>query len=295
MPAAVPHYVGRFAPSPTGRLHLGSLVAALGSALEAHRHGGEWLLRMDDLDAARVVAGASDDILRTLERLGFAWQRPVVYQRTRIARYREAARQLAERGTLYRCSCSRAVREATPDRPAYPGTCRGGPTRSGPTAVRFRIDESATESFVDRVQGECALPLERLGDVVIQRRDGVFAYQLAVVVDDHDQGVTDVVRGADLLESSGWQRALQRALGLPGVSYAHLPMVLERDGRKLAKSRHSLPVDALEDSAALVQALELLGQSPPRALANERVAAVWDWATRHWSIASLAGRRETRI
>jgi glutamyl-Q tRNA(Asp) synthetase len=290
-----PRYVGRFAPSPTGRLHWGSLVTALASALDARHRGGAWRLRIEDLDTPRVVPGATQDILATLERLGFEWQGSVLQQHSRLEVYAEAARSLAARGLLYECSCPRAARGRTEGERGYPGTCRAGGLGPGPTATRFRVDDAAIERFTDRVQGDCTLPLARLGDPVIRRRDRIYAYQLAVVIDDAEQGVTDVVRGADLLESSGWQRALQRALGLPGVGYAHLPVLVEPDGSKLAKSRHSVAIDPTRGSAALVAALRILRQDPPEALKREGLAAVWAWGTRHWSIERLAGLREIRF
>ncbi len=291
----VPRYVGRFAPSPTGRLHWGSLVAALASALDARRHGGLWRLRIEDLDTPRVVPGAAHDILATLERLGFEWQGTVLEQHTRLEAYAEAIATLAARGLLFECSCSRAVRGGSEGERGYPGTCRSGATRPGPTATRFRVDEAGIERFTDRIQGECELRLATLGDPVIRRRDRIHAYQLAVVIDDAEQGVTDVVRGVDLLDSSAWQRALQRALGLPPVRYAHIPVVVEPDGSKLAKSRHSVAIDPARGSAELVAALRLLRQEPPADLARAGIASVWDWATRHWSIERLAGLREVRF
>jgi len=289
-------YVGRFAPSPTGRLHIGSLLAALGSALDARAHAGRWLLRMEDLDTPRIVPGAADEILRTLDALGFEWDGPVVYQHERMDLYRDALARLDAGGRLFECSCSRAARRGGPGEPGYPGTCRAGPRRPGPTAIRLRIDEHAVECFDDRVQGHCVVGMRELGDVIVRRRDGIVAYQLAVVVDDGDQAVTDVVRGADLLESTPWQLALQRELGLPRPRHAHLPVVTEPDGRKLAKARRSTPVGAApHEASALLEALVLLGQEPPEELRLASTSEIWAWAHAHWSLEPLSGRREIRL
>ena len=242
-------YVGRFAPSPTGPLHLGSLVAALGSYLDARQHGGRWLLRIEDLDAARVHPGCADEIQRTLEHLGLHWDGPVEYQSHRGALYEEAIQALGERALTYACHCTRRTLAAGEDG-AYPGTCRDRPQAQGPAALRFRVDDAASVSFIDRFQGPAQFAMRALGDVIIRRRDGIIAYQLAVVVDDAQQGVTDVVRGADLLPSTPWQLLLQRALALPTPSYGHLPVVVEPDGAKLAKSRRSLPTHRLLPSSA---------------------------------------------
>jgi glutamyl-Q tRNA(Asp) synthetase len=251
---------------------------------------------MEDLDTPRVVPGAADEILRTLEALGFEWDGPVVYQHDRIDLYRDALARLAAGGRLFECSCSRTARRGAAGEAGYPGTCRDGPRRPGPTATRLRIDEHAVECFDDRVQGHCVAGLRELGDVVVRRRDGIIAYQLAVVVDDADQAVTDVVRGADLLDSTPWQLVLQRALGLPRPRHAHLPVVTEPDGRKLAKARRSAPLSTAPCAAwVLVEALSLLRQQPPDELRLASTSEVWAWALTHWSLAPLAGRREIRL
>jgi glutamyl-Q tRNA(Asp) synthetase len=279
-------YVGRFAPSPTGPLHLGSLVAALGSYLDARQRGGRWLLRIEDLDRARVRAGCADEIQRTLERLGLAWDGPVEYQSRRGALYEEAIHALGARALTYACQCTRRTLAAGEDG-AYPGTCRNRAPAQGPAALRFRVDEAETVSFIDRFQGPAEFAMRALGDVIIRRRDGIIAYQLAVVVDDAEQGVTDVVRGADLLPSTPWQLLLQRALALPTPSYGHLPLVVEPDGAKLAKSRRSLPVDARQASRQLIEALQLLRHPPPAQLAAAEPAAILAWALNHWNPANL--------
>lgn len=285
-------YVGRFAPSPTGSLHLGSLVAAVGSFVDARHCGGQWLVRIEDLDTARVVPGASDEILRTLERFGLHWDGQVEYQSRRIELYRNALQTLRSRGLTYECSCSRRELALLHDEGGYPGTCRNGPVREGPTATRFRVDDTVTVELHDRFRGPCRFPLKTLGDFVIRRRDNVFAYQLAVVVDDAQQGVTHVVRGADLLQSTAWQIALQHALDLPTPSYGHLPVVVEHDGRKLAKSRRSIPLAADQAGSQLVAALRLLQQSPPDGLERESPDVILAWARSHWRPDALLALRD---
>lgn len=269
---------GRFAPSPTGPLHLGSLVAAVGSWLFARSAGGEWLVRMEDLDGPRVVPGAAGEILRALERYGLTWDGEVAVQSRRTALYEEALARLRTAGHAYDCGCTRAevARAAgAPDASdpvdaagaVYAGTCRAGlPPGRAPRAVRFRAPEG-TVVFEDRVRGRIQENVARaVGDFVVRRADGPFAYQLAVVVDDAAQGVTEVVRGGDLLSSTARQIALQRALGLPTPSYAHLPLVLGPDGKKLGKRDGALPLETLVDARVretLGLALRLLGQEPP--------------------------------
>ena len=229
----------------------------------------------------------ADEHLRTLAGCGFQWDGPILHQSTRREAYEEAIARLRARGLVYECSCSRRQLEATGDEAGYPGTCRQGPAGPGPLALRLRVADDAVESWEDGWQGPCAYRLGRLGDVIVRRRDGVHAYQLAVVVDDAAQGVTHVVRGVDLLDSTPWQRALQRALGLPLLEYAHLPLITEPTGAKLAKSRRSVPVDA--GARAICTALRLLRQEPPAALDDAGTAEVWAWALAHWSSARLRG------
>lgn len=247
-------------------------------------------MRIEDLDTPRVVPGSADLILRALEAFGLEWDGEVEYQSQRLERYAEALSTLGTSGLVFPCSCSRRELAELADR-GYPGTCRNGPTRRGPTALRFRVDDGAIVRFEDRVQGPQAFELRRLGDVVVRRRDGRIAYQLAVTVDDAAQGITDVVRGADLLESTAWQVAIARALGFEVPVFAHLPLVVEPDGSKLAKSRRSAPVDLLHCGAWLWQALRLLRQNPPPALAREPAPVQIDWALRQWRPEPLFGLR----
>jgi len=287
-PEPAQQYVGRFAPSPTGKLHLGSLVAALGSYADARRHGGRWLVRMEDLDRARVRRGAADEILRTLEMFGLHWDGHIEYQSERTEHYGRALEALTALGLTFECSCSRRERDGEG---GYPGTCRRGPRRSGPTAIRFRVEDIVVP-VEDRLQGRCEFRLLERGDVIVRRRDGGFAYQLAVVVDDALQGVTDVVRGADLLDSTPWQIALQQALKLPRLRYAHLPLVTEPGGEKLAKSKRSVPLDPARAGRQLYQGLRLLNQDPPAGLESEPVPVVLEWACGHWEPERLRHVRE---
>jgi glutamyl-Q tRNA(Asp) synthetase len=258
-------YVGRFAPSPTGPLHFGSLVAALASYMEARAARGKWLLRMEDLDHPREQPGASDAILRALERLGFEWDGPVLRQSTRLERYRAVLEDLRRRGFAYPCGCSRKELEdsalAIDGARVYPGTCRPGlaPGKSA-RALRLRT-HAAPIGFYDRVQGEIVQRVEReVGDFVLQRADGVYAYQLAVVVDDLDQGVSDVVRGADLLDSTARQILLQRILGASQPRYAHVPVAVNAAGEKLSKQTGAAPLDLVDPKRELARARRFLGQ-----------------------------------
>jgi glutamyl-Q tRNA(Asp) synthetase len=287
--------LGRFAPSPTGPLHSGSLLAAVGSYLDARASGARWRVRIEDLDTPRVVPGCADEQLRTLEAFGFEWDGEVLYQSTRREAYRAAIAELVTAGRVFRCSCSRKdLVGDEDDSHRYPGTCRNGPTKPGPVALRFRVSDGPVH-FDDRILGSRHFDLAKLGDVVIERRDGLATYQLAVVVDDAFQQVTHVVRGADLEASTPWQIDLQRALGLPTPSYAHLPLLLEPDGRKLSKSRHAVPIDPGYAPQALVSTLTLLSQAPPPDLARAAVDEVWKWAVANWNPQALVGKADVRL
>jgi glutamyl-Q tRNA(Asp) synthetase len=260
---------------------LGSLLAAVGSFLDARHYGGRWLVRMEDLDTPRIVPGSAARILTTLERFGLQWDGEVLYQSNRLAEYRAAIDKLTTEGHTFECSCSRRELGERPGL-GYPGTCRSGPTRRGLTSTRFRVEPNLV-LFDDRIQGTCRFELADLGDFVIKRRDGVVSYQLAVVVDDAAQHVTDVVRGTDLLPSTAWQMALQRALALPAPRYAHLPLVVEKTREKLAKSRHSVPVDPSAAGPQLAAVLGLLNQGAPAELERGPAAQILDWAVKSWN------------
>jgi glutamyl-Q tRNA(Asp) synthetase len=280
-------YLGRFAPSPTGPLHFGSLVAALASWLDCRRAGGRWLVRVEDLDLPRVIPGAADAILRQLEAFGLGWDGPVVYQSARLDLYRVALRKLKTHS--YPCACTRKELEdsalAIDGSRIYPGTCRGGlaPGKT-PRAVRVRTDDEPIR-FTDRVQGEIAQSVESaVGDFVLLRADGVFAYQLAAVVDDAAQGVTDVVRGADLLDSTARQIHLQRLLGVATPRYLHAPVAANSAGEKLSKQTHA--PDARPDD--IPGALAFLGMNPPADLLRGELL---EWAVSHWDPASIPRAR----
>jgi glutamyl-Q tRNA(Asp) synthetase len=291
--AALP-YRGRFAPSPTGPLHFGSLIAALASCLEARCRGGAWLLRIEDVDSPRNVPGAAEAILRTLEAFGFAWDGPLLYQSRRAAAYEAVLDVLRGQGLLYPCCCSRSEIAAAASRTAvdggavYPGTCRAG-LRPGAEARawRLRVDD-AVVVFEDRLQGVIEQRLaEQVGDFVLRRADGIHAYQLAVVVDDASQGITDVVRGADLLASTPRQLWLQQCLGYPRPAYAHLPVATNSAGEKWSKQTLAPALAAGKAASELVRALHFLGQSAPAELAAATVAEVWAWALANWSFAAI--------
>ncbi len=293
---------GRFAPSPTGPLHLGSLLAAAGSYLSARSGGGRWLLRIDDLDRERNIPGIADQFLQVLEAFGFEWDGNVVFQSDRSDAYQAALAKLSGSGLVYACRCSRsrlAAQTLDPGKePVYPGTCRADPAAAQvPHALRFRIDPADSEvSFNDALQGPVRQDCVReAGDFVVRRRDGQIAYHLAVVVDDEWQRITEVVRGFDLLSSSPRQILLQRALGYRTPRYAHLPLLVEPDGRKLAKSRRAVPLDARDAPLQLWQVLGWLGQAPPAPLARASVTEIWAWAVPNWRPGSLAGCRERRL
>ncbi|MDR2209009.1 MAG: tRNA glutamyl-Q(34) synthetase GluQRS [Azoarcus sp.] len=284
-------YVGRFAPTPSGPLHFGSLVAALGSALDARCHGGRWLVRIEDVDTPRAVPGMAEAMLATLERFGFEWDGEVLWQSRRAGVYAAALEQLKAGGHVFPCACSRRELAEVPDSALardgsrrYPGTCRDGlPPGSKPRAWRVRA--GGTIRFKDAVQGCQEEDLARdVGDYIVLRADGVFAYQLAVVTDDAEQGVTHVVRGADLLGSTARQIHLQTVLGLPTPAYAHLPVATNAAGEKLSKQTLARAVDEAPPAHMLVSALSFLGQNPPDGLAAASVGEVWAWARENWNM-----------
>ncbi len=272
---------GRFAPSPTGPLHLGSLVAAVGSWLHARAQGGEWLVRMEDLDRPREEPGAAAAILQALEAHGLQWDGEVLYQSRRTEIYRAMVERLMEKGHAYWCGCTR--KEIRAGGGIYRGTCRDGlPPGRQPRAVRLRVPERSID-FEDRLLGLQSQHLAReVGDFVILRADGIHAYQLAVVVDDAHQGITEVVRGVDLLTSTPRQVWLQELLGLPRPDYLHLPLILDRQGQKLSKQNHAPPLDPGDASRSLATALEYLGHPPPAELAGAPPRELLEWALLHW-------------
>jgi glutamyl-Q tRNA(Asp) synthetase len=282
-------YVGRFAPSPTGPLHFGSLVAALASWLDARAAGGRWLVRMEDLDRPRCEPGAADTILRQLEAYGLTWDEAVLYQSQRDEAYTAALDDLRSQGAVFPCTCSRSQLSQAPRNVEgeiiYPGTC-GLQSSPGRASHSWRVRaRNVSTHFVDRVHGGLQQDLAReVGDFIIKRADGLFAYQLAVVVDDAFQGVTHVVRGADLLWNTPRQIYLQSLLGLPIPAYAHVPLVTNAAGQKLSKQTLAPALSLTGQSEVLAQALTALGHPPPLDLHGARPAELLGWASTHWQI-----------
>lgn len=295
MPAS---YRGRYAPTPSGPLHFGSVIAAVASYVDAKAHGGDWLLRIDDIDRSRVAPGASDNILRTLDALGMAWDGAVVYQSARCEAYHAALHRLARHRLVYPCRCSR--REIADSSPrgiegyVYPGTCRAA---LAGRARALRIDtRGARITFGDAIQGRITQDIERaIGDFVVYRADRVYAYHLAAAVDDAEQGVTHIVRGADLLESTPRQLLLQRTLGLPQPLYAHVPVAVNAAGEKLSKQTHAAPVTPDRARVALVEALRFLGQALPRDAHVMDSRTLLDWAIAHWRLDDVPRARTRTI
>ena len=290
-------YVGRFAPSPTGPLHFGSLVAAVASYLQARAHDGRWLVRIEDIDPPREQPGASDLILEALERYGFEWNGEVLFQSDSHAAHDAALQRLLELDLAYPCGCSRKDLADAPRGPLgiiYPGTCRQG-CEAGEAAIRLRTT-NAPVSFVDGLQGTITQRLEsESGDFVIRRRDGLVAYQLAVVVDDELQGVTEVVRGIDIIDSTPRQIWLQRILGFRTPSYVHIPVVTHPDGDKLSKLTGAPAIPLDEVPAVLFAALVALQQGPPAELAQSTLPEIWHWARENWNIEPLQGLTAVRV
>lgn len=269
--------IGRFAPSPTGDLHFGSLVAAVASYLQAKSAGGQWLVRVEDIDPPREVPGSAAGILEDLKRFGMCSDQPVLYQSQRSGAYELAIADLLDRGLAYCCGCSRSE---LPSSGVYPGTCRDGiPSGKSPRSVRLRVS-GAVVGFTDLVQGRIEENLqEEVGDFVIRRADGLAAYQLAVVVDDAFQGVTEVVRGADLLNSTPRQIHLQTCLGLTTPDYAHHPLAVDNDLKKLSKRFGSDPIASSSPAQVLEMVLRFLNQPCPAGL---NVEEFWRWAMGNW-------------
>lgn len=288
---------GRFAPSPTGPLHFGSLLAAVASYLDARQAGARWLLRIEDIDPPREMAGAADSIVRTLDAYGFEWDGPVAWQHASDPEHRIALEALIEAGQAYRCGCSRRDLADQPSGPLgtiYPGTCRQG-TTAPEFAYRVRTDASAIR-FDDLFQGVREHRLEpESGDFVIRRRDNLIAYQLAVVVDDELANVTRIVRGIDLIDSTPRQIWLQRLLGYRTPVYGHIPIAVHPNGDKLSKLTGARALAIDDASRNVFRALTALGQAPPAELEGAPVATLWSWASTHWQPEALSGVTEVRM
>ena len=287
-------YVGRFAPSPTGPLHFGSLLAAAASYLQARANNGRWLVRVEDIDPPREESGATDAILTALEQYGFEWDGPTICQSGSAAAHEAALHRLLYAGQAYPCGCSRRDLAGVPQGPLgtiYPGTCRQGCT-SSETAIRVRTTDTPT-AFPDGLQGSQQQRLEsESGDFVIWRRDGLVAYHLAVVVDDFEQGVTEIVRGVDLLDSTPRQLWLQDLLSYPRPGYLHIPVAAHPDGQKLSKLTGATPVSHEDPRGTLILALEALGQQPAGELGDTSIADIWAWAIGRWQLEALVGRTQ---
>ena len=292
---------GRFAPTPSGALHFGSLIAALGSYCAAKSRGGRWLLRIEDVDTPRVVSGAAEQILRDLEAFGFGWDGEVSWQSQRFDYYRDALEQLWRQGDCFACACSRrSLREqgvaSGPLGQVYPGNCRDRSLDADGHSLRMSTAKAGEIGFDDRVYGHFSLDLERdVGDFVLRRRDRIYAYHLAVVVDDQLQGIDEIVRGADLLENTCLHIHLQRRLGYATPRYAHLPLVNNADGVKLSKQTGATPLRHRQASSALVAALDHLAQHPPTGLERESPATILDWSVSNWSIEAVTATPGTGI
>lgn len=277
-------YVGRFAPSPSGSLHFGSLIAALGSFLQAKKHAGKWLLRIEDIDPPREVVGASDEILRTLEQHHLYWDDAPVYQSQRSAHYEEKIAWLKQNRLTFNCRCTRAQLQAS-----HRQLCACRQANYSPHGAAIRFNNAASPcQFDDIIQGHVNLAQsDTEAQFAIKRKDGLYAYQLAVVADDIEQGVTQVVRGADLLPATFYQLSLYRAFGVPAPSYAHLPLVMNTDGKKLSKQNHAPELDLSKVPLNLYQALCFLGMSPPLTLQSALAGEVISWAIANWDISRV--------
>ncbi len=279
--AITPAYRGRFAPTPSGPLHFGSIIAALGSFLEARRQQGEWLLRIEDIDQPRVNPRATDDILHCLDALALEWDGEVVYQSQRQDRYDEVIAQLVRDDLVFPCACSRKQLPPGP----YPGTCRDGlPAGTSGRTLRLKT-RAGIISFHDRLQGKYRQDLQSsVGDFIIHRGDDITSSHLCVVVDDHDSGITAIVRGMDLIDSTPRQLYLQESLALAHPQYLHLPVAVNPQGSKLSKQTHAGAIDPARGPEVLLQALRFLGQSPESRLRKASPREIIDWACAHWDI-----------
>jgi len=292
MSTAPAEYVGRFAPSPTGPLHFGSLLAAVASYLQARTQNGQWLLRVEDIDPPREPPGSDRLILAALEQYGFEWDGPVTYQSANTSRHEELLQDLIKAGHAYPCSCSRrdlANFSQGALGTIYPGTCRAA-CRETDVSYRLRTTDVVVE-YHDALQGLQQQRLEsESGDFVIKRRDGLIAYHLAVVVDDFDQGITEIVRGIDLLETTPRHIFLQRCLDFSTPSYVHIPVVKNAAGQKLSKLTGAAAISSKRTNQTLVAALQALRQRPPESLAESALDDIWNWAMKNWNISTLQGQ-----
>jgi len=283
---------GRFAPSPTGSLHFGSVVAAVASYMQAKSQRGKWLVRIDDIDPPREQYGASTSILKTLGCLGLHWDGKVLFQRHRHDAYQEALKLLSEQKLIYRCTCSRKQLQGN----TYSGTCRHkGHSPNQQHALRI-LTKQVHINFNDGIQGHIQQNLEvDVGDFIVRRADKLIAYHIAVVVDDAWQGITEIVRGADLLDVTPRQIYLQRILNYPAPAYAHIPTAVDAHGNKLSKQHHAYPVDDTRPESTLFSALEFLGQQPDNALLQGDVEEIIQWGVKNWSMEKIPEKATIEI
>ncbi|MBU2115836.1 MAG: tRNA glutamyl-Q(34) synthetase GluQRS [Gammaproteobacteria bacterium] len=282
MPITLPSYIGRFAPSPSGPLHFGSLIAAVGSYLQAKSQHGQWLVRMEDIDTPRMVQGCDSDILRTLEQFGLQWDGAVLYQSQRLERYQQIVKHLKQQQLVYGCQCSR--KQISDDGGIYNGRCALLNLSTEPLAWRLK-SHTVECQFTDLIFGQQQIPsVLAQEDYIIKRRDGLFAYQLVVVVDDIDQGITEVIRGADLLSMTPRQQALCNLLGAAPPRYGHLPLAVLKPGFKLSKQNHAAAVSQWPQAQVMSKVLCFLGHPPPAELDQAPVAAQLSWAINHWQL-----------
>jgi glutamyl-Q tRNA(Asp) synthetase len=283
-------YIGRFAPSPSGPLHFGSLVAAIASFLQARQHKGQWLLRMEDIDPPREQVGAASSILHTLEQHGLYWDGEVRYQSQRSEHYEQTLLWLDDNNLSYHCQCSRKQLQAQNPHSLCP--CHGLKLPVSGCSIRFK-NRSPVEGFCDRLLGRVKFERRHShGDFLVKRRDGLYAYQLAVVVDDIEQGITEVVRGADLLQATAYQLALYEAFSQTPPSYQHFPVVVSEPGRKLSKQNHAAAIDNSTASRNIVDALVFLGLPVPQQIHQAGISELLEWASDEWKNRAISAKTE---
>ncbi len=286
---------GRFAPTPSGPLHFGSLVTALASYCHARAHNANWLLRIEDIDTPRVIKSSIKEILDTLEAFGFEWDGEVLMQSQRFDAYQTALQQLQTRGKIYPCHCSRRQihshsRHLGPLGHVYPASCRHLRLSAHDASLRLNVEDAGVIEFDDLHYQHQAIDLpQQIGDIVLRRRDGIYAYHLAVVIDDNNQGITQIVRGADLLYSTAIHLYLNRLLDLPKADYLHIPLVKNAQGEKLGKQTGAVALDRRQSQRLLIRALEFLGQPSPDGLEGESVQFILEFAIDHWDATLIPG------
>ena len=289
-------YIGRFAPSPSGPLHFGSLVAAVGSYLQAKSQQGQWQVRIEDIDPPREVAGASQNILTTLLAYGLQWDGPVIYQHQQSAAYETVLASLINQGLCYACCCTRKMIKEQGG--VYLGKCRHLDNTLNHNALRINLLSIANKprSFIDQLQGIIDIdPIEVEDDFIIKRKDGLYAYNLAVVVDDIKQGITEIVRGSDLIATTGKQLCLFHLLGATPPNYLHLPVAVSSPGLKLSKQNHAPAVDILTPVPTLKKVLAFLGHPVPDNIMQQTCTDILTWAIAHWSLENVPKQREIQI